>query len=148
VALLVALAFAGCGSDGADPVTSAAPTTFPHATVLATVPTRATSASPTTTRAAVASGLPTITVAQLPAEARDTLALIEAGGPFPYSQDGVVFENRERRLPQHARGWYHEYTVPTPGEDDRGARRIITGQDDERFYTPDHYESFRQVVDR
>lgn len=63
--------------------------------------------------------------AQLPAQARATLKLIDAGGPFPYSRDGIVFANREVRLPKHPRGWYHEYTVETPGESDRGARRLI-----------------------
>jgi ribonuclease T1 len=145
VALLVALAFAGCGSDAAEPAATAAATTFARATTV-TAPATSGTARATTTRAAVVSGLPTMRVAELPAEGRHTLALIEAGGPFPYSQDGAVFENRERLLPLQARGWYHEYTVPTPGEDDRGARRIITGQDEERYYTADHYESFRQVV--
>lgn len=83
----------------------------------------------------------------LPAEARETLERIGRGGPFPYRQDGVVFQNREGRLPSRPRGYYHEYTVPTPGERDRGARRIITGGDPPReyFYTSDHYQSFRKL---
>lgn len=81
----------------------------------------------------------------LPPEALDTLALIEAGGPFPYRQDGATFQNRERRLPERARGYYREYTVETPGSPDRGARRIVAGGDPpaEFFYTDDHYASFR-----
>lgn len=92
-----------------------------------------------------ADGLSTVAVAALPVEAQRVLRLIDAGGPFPYSQDGTVFGNVERLLPAHQRGWYHEYTVPTPGSRDRGARRIIVGQDGARYYTADHYESFTRV---
>lgn len=83
----------------------------------------------------------------LPVEAIETIALIERGGPFPYDRDGVTFQNRERRLPGRPRGYYREYTVPTPGERDRGARRIVTGGDPPEvyYYTDDHYRSFRQV---
>jgi ribonuclease T1 len=72
----------------------------------------------------------------------DTLRLIVAGGPFPYRQDGMVFANREGRLPQQPRGYYHEYTVPTPGAPNRGARRVIRGNNGETYYTNDHYQSF------
>ena len=92
-------------------------------------------------------GLPTVPSADLPVEARRVLGLIDAGGPFPYSQDGTVFGNAERLLPAHPRGWYHEYTVPTPGSRDRAARRIIAGKDGARYYTADHYESFARVED-
>ena len=83
--------------------------------------------------------------ASLPPEAADTLTLIRQGGPFPHHQDGVVFQNREHRLPNKASGYYHEYTVPTPGAHDRGARRIITGGDPPGtyYYTDNHYQSFR-----
>ncbi len=83
----------------------------------------------------------------LPAEAIATLQAIERGGPFPYSRDGVVFQNRERRLPQQPRGYYHEYTVTTPGSSDRGARRIIAGGEPPEvfYYTDDHYRTFRPV---
>jgi len=83
----------------------------------------------------------------LPAEVARTRALIEAGGPFPYDRDGIVFGNFEGRLPPRARGWYHEYTVPTPGLDHRGARRIVTGgtPPGEWWYTDDHYETFRRL---
>ena len=92
------------------------------------------------------SGLPHVSPADLPAEARHTLELIAAGGPFPYDRDGVVFQNRERILPRKSGGYYHEYTVPTPGEDDRGARRIITGKQGERYWTADHYASFAWIA--
>lgn len=84
----------------------------------------------------------------LPAEAIDTLRLIERGGPYPYRQDNGVFGNREGRLPRQSRGYYREYTVETPGSRDRGARRIITGGYPplEYFYTSDHYESFRRFT--
>ena len=82
----------------------------------------------------------------LPAEAREVLQRIARGGPFEYRQDGSVFQNRERRLPPQPRGYYHEYTVETPGSRDRGARRIITGGElpSEYWYTDDHYRSFRR----
>ena len=92
------------------------------------------------------SGLPTVQVAQLPVQARQTLDLIAAGGPYPYPRDGVVFQNRERLLPRKAGGYYREYTVPTPGEDDRGARRIIVGKGGEAYWTADHYASFSVIV--
>ena len=81
----------------------------------------------------------------LPREAKQTLALIKDGGPFPYSRDGIVFGNYEKRLPLKQRGYYHEYTVKTPGRRDRGPRRIVTGQGHEYYYTDDHYRSFRQI---
>ncbi|MCF8199819.1 MAG: ribonuclease [Sulfuritalea sp.] len=88
-----------------------------------------------------------ISALQLPREARATLALIEAGGPFPYRRDGIVFQNRERRLPGKPNGYYREYTVPTPGRSDRGARRIVTGDKPPAvfYYTADHYRSFRRI---
>jgi ribonuclease T1 len=92
--------------------------------------------------AATASGLGTINAADLPAEARTTLGLIAQGGPYPFRQDGVTFQNRERRLPREPSGYYREFTVPTPGAADRGARRIIAGKNGERYYTPDHYRTF------
>lgn len=92
--------------------------------------------------------LASMTVAQLPAQAVQTLELIAAGGPFPYQQDGATFQNREGILPAQPRGFYAEYTVVTPQSDDRGARRIVAGDDGSRFYTADHYTSFREVVSR
>lgn len=92
--------------------------------------------------------LPTIAVVQLPAEGVRTLELIRDGGPYPYSKDGATFSNREQLLPAQPRDFYAEYTVVTPGSDDRGARRIVAGDDGSRFYTSDHYASFREVVSR
>jgi ribonuclease T1 len=88
---------------------------------------------------------------ELPAQARDTEALIRRGGPFPYAKDGTVFFNREGRLPRQSRGYYREYTVTTPGARDRGARRIVCGgrepaAPDACYYTADHYTSFRRIV--
>jgi ribonuclease T1 len=95
---------------------------------------------------------PDVAIADLPGEARDTLVLIKRGGPFPYRKDGATFGNFERRLPQRARGYYREYTVPTPGARDRGARRIVAGGDartqggyGEYYYTDDHYRTFRRI---
>jgi ribonuclease T1 len=72
--------------------------------------------------------------------------LIAAGGPYPYPRDGIVFGNREKPLATKPNGHYREYTVRTPGESDRGARRIVTGKDSERYYSDDHYASFRAIV--
>ncbi|NGO11636.1 ribonuclease [Streptomyces sp. HC44] len=95
----------------------------------------------TATPAAAAVG--SICYNDLPSQAYDTLELIEQGGPFPYEQDGTVFQNREGILPSQSTGYYHEYTVITPGSSDRGARRIVTGEEhQEDYYTADHYESF------
>ena len=90
-------------------------------------------------------GVPDIAVAKLPQEARATLKLIQQGGPFPYAQDGATFGNRERLLPERRHGYYHEYTVKTPGVRSRGARRIIAGGRDEYYYTDDHYVSFKRI---
>ena len=84
----------------------------------------------------------------LPPEAREVLTLIRRGGPFPYSQDGIVFSNREHVLAAKPRGYYHEYTVPTPRARNRGARRIIAGAGGEFFYTDDHYATFRRIKDQ
>lgn len=90
-------------------------------------------------------GLPVVAESDLPAEARDTLALIDQGGPFPYEEDGTVFQNREGILPDREEGYYREHTVETPGSDDRGARRIVTGSSAEFYWTDDHYASFSQI---
>ncbi|MFJ5678467.1 ribonuclease [Streptomyces sp. NPDC093097] len=83
---------------------------------------------------------------KLPSQAHDTLDLIAKGGPYPYPKDGTVFDNREGVLPSQSRGYYHEYTVVTPGSPDRGARRIVAGQEEqEDYYTSDHYATFNLV---
>lgn len=87
----------------------------------------------------------TIPVGDLPDEAITTLQLIATDGPFPYDQDGATFQNREGHLPAHERGYYHEYTVETPGEADRGARRVISGDHHELYYTRDHYKTFVEI---
>ena len=86
-------------------------------------------------------------VSELPPEARDTLALIKAGGPYRYQQDGKTFHNREKLLPKRERGYYREFTVKTPGARDRGARRIVAGRGGEFYYTEDHYRSFRRIIE-
>ncbi|MEU5536936.1 ribonuclease domain-containing protein [Streptomyces sp. NPDC020362] len=96
-----------------------------------------------TTADAAAASVGSICYGDLPSQAHDTLRLIDQGGPFPYSQDGVVFSNREGVLPSQSSGYYHEYTVKTPGSSTRGARRIVTGEEDqEDYYTSDHYATF------
>lgn len=96
-----------------------------------------------------APALAAVAVSELPPEARETLALIRRGGPYPYAKDGTVFGNREGVLPRRPRGYYKEFTVRTPGSRDRGARRIIAGGPEGRaaefFYTSDHYRSFRRI---
>ena len=87
-----------------------------------------------------------VDLSDLPAQAAQTVRLIERGGPFPYPQnDGVTFHNFEHELPTEPDGYYREYTVPTPGSPDRGARRIITGRGGQYYYTDDHYETFERV---
>lgn len=91
--------------------------------------------------------IPAIRAADLPPEARETLALIRSGGPFPHARDGSVFANREGLLPPAARGTYREYTVMTPGRKDRGARRIVAARRGGFYYTEDHYRSFRRIIE-
>ena len=88
----------------------------------------------------------TIAVGDLPAQALDTLQRIQAGGPFPYREDASIFGNREGRLPRKSQQYYREYTVPTPGARDRGARRIIAGSNGELYYTDNHYRSFKRIL--
>lgn len=106
-------------------------------------------AAPAFARDAQARVVGTVELTDLPREARKTYSLIRQGGPFPYSKDGTVFGNRERFLPRRERGYYTEYTVNTPGERTRGARRIIVGgnprSSDEYYYTEDHYQSFKRI---
>jgi ribonuclease T1 len=122
---------------------------FPAFVVLAALAVGALLAQPAAVHAAGRDGgdpaIPYVALADLPAQARTTLRLIERGGPFPYARDGVVFHNYERQLPRWPRGYYHEYTVKTPHLRTRGARRIIAGANGEYYYTDDHYRSFRRI---
>lgn len=104
-------------------------------------------ARPTGTGVANPSRLPEIKASELPAEARQVLVSIARGGPYPYSRDNITFGNFERVLPQKPSGYYREFTVPTPGESDRGARRIIAGDAGEKYYTADHYSSFSFIAE-
>jgi ribonuclease T1 len=92
----------------------------------------------------------TVAVGELPRQGARTYELIHQGGPFAHEKDGVVFGNRERLLPARTRGYYREYTVPTPGLGHRGARRIVCGGQARSpqacYYTADHYASFRKIV--
>lgn len=158
--LLVALLAAGYllsavrSDPGGSPGTAGSVSGSPSATAGGSGPSGGGTASPATRSpspsrdTAAPGGLATVAASALPAEARRTLRLIDQGGPFPYDRDGTVFGNVERILPRHPRGWYREYTVPTPGERDRGARRIVAGQDGTRYYTADHYDSFAVVDER
>ena len=127
--LLLALAGTGCGADRGE---------------RSDVPAAGATGSRTGTDPE--SGLPWVALADLPPQAADTVALIGAGGPFPYpGKDGSAFGNFEGLLPAEPRGYYAEYTVPTPGSRDRGARRIITGDGGEYYWTADHYEHFDRI---
>lgn len=107
----------------------------------------ATAGAKAATGVANPSGLPEIRESALPPEGREVLALIRDGGPYRYTQDDQAFGNFERLLPRKARGYYREYTVRTPGEQDRGARRIVAGDGGDKYYTDDHYESFRFIAE-
>lgn len=127
---------------------TASPTTRPSATPTAS-PTRTRTpptATPTATRIRSQSGLPFILYDDLPPEAKETIRLIDNNGPFPFRQDDSTFQNREGILPRKPQGWYREFTVITPGARDRGARRIVEGEDGLLFYTDDHYANFREVI--
>lgn len=144
VIAVVVLVIAMVGGGGLSAPSSAPPSAVPTAGQT-TTPERG--SAPTAPAVANPSALPTINASQLPKEARQTLALIAKGGPYPYDRDGVNFGNFEGLLPKKSGGFYKEYTVPTPGESDRGARRIIVGKDSAKYYTPDHYESFTFIVE-
>ena len=102
---------------------------------------------------ALAGSPDSVSMRELPPEAQRVLLLIQNGGPFKHARDGVNFFNRERLLPNQPRGYYTEYTVPTPGARNRGARRIVAGRGStgnpatsgEYWYTADHYSSFRRI---
>ena len=138
LALVLCVFLAGCSS--------ASDTVATGSTAEAPASSAPTASSAPAAAATGTSGLPTVRAADLPPEARRTLDLIARGGPYPYAKDGAVFSNFERILPREERGYYREYTVKTPGERDRGARRIVTGRGGEIYWTDDHYETFREVV--
>jgi ribonuclease T1 len=153
VGLLLALVMAAVvwwtQGDGASPGTGAEPSSptqtqspthdYTETNTPVTDPTQQSGTDPV-------SGLPLVQLAALPPEAAGTVDLIDAGGPFPEDEGGGTFENREELLPDEPRGYYAEYTVPTPGADDRGARRIVAGDDGELYWTGDHYRSFERIV--
>jgi ribonuclease T1 len=147
------LAFGGTGlleslAGSPTPATSSSAAPVPEAPVPGPAEVRTPAAVPGPDAApANPSGLPSISESALPAEARRTLALIRAGGPYSYSQDDKTFGNFERLLPRQSSGYYREYTVPTPGESDRGARRIVAGAGGEKYYTQDHYDSFKFIAE-
>lgn len=148
IALFGVLAIAGRGwLDGAagDPTAAPSVAAGPSSTDASPSPSPAGSTAPQPGAIEPGSGLPIVALADLPAEAADTVRLIDRGGPFPYGQDDVTFQNREGLLPDRPGGYYREYTVPTPGSSDRGARRIVAGQDGEMYWTADHYDSFAWI---
>lgn len=145
--VLAIVAFGGAGllgrqTEGTTPETASSRTPTPGGA--ATSP--AAKQSPPQ-RGANPSSLPEIRESALPVEGRRVLGLIRAGGPFQHSQDQQVFGNFERVLPVRNRGYYREYTVPTPGEPDRGARRIVAGDGGEKYYTSDHYATFKYIAE-
>jgi ribonuclease T1 len=145
--LLTLLALlAACGTLATPASTGAIQPTFTWPTVTPPGQPPATTTRGQPTAAGMSATMPTIAFAQLPQEAQATIRLIDRGGPFPYNQDGAIFGNREGLLPPEPNGYYHEYTVDTPGSADRGARRVIGGRAGELYYTDDHYDSFRKIV--
>ena len=140
-AALAAVLLAGCGSSTSSPGAAPLAAGSPTAVAPSNAPTGKALAPPTATTA-----LTVVQLSALPSEAVATLQLIKDGGPYPYPNDGIMFQNREKRLPKQPAGFYQEYTVPTPGSSDRGARRIVAGSDGSRFWTQDHYASFREVI--
>jgi ribonuclease T1 len=146
---LLALLMSGCAGPDSLPTDSAPSLTLQDQAdrgAAAARPQATATRQPTPTAQPARSGLPTIRYQDLPRQAKDTIRLIDQGGPFPFERDGITFQNRERLLPNEPRGYYREYTVITPGSRDRGARRIVAGADGELYYTDDHYESFREVI--
>ena len=138
----------GCGKDGSRNATQEAGASASQPLVQ---PGQAASNTPAASGAQERSALVTVTKAQLPKEAAETLGLIKAGGPFPFGEDGVLFRNSAVLLPQHPRGYYHAYTVRTPGSADRGQRRIVCGgprrQTGDCYYTDDYYVRFKRIAE-
>ena len=141
----------GAGADGTPTSTStssSSPSSSPsHELTATTTPSSTPTPSPASGGTDPDSGLPLVQVSDLPPEAAETVELIDSGGPFPEpDHDGGTFQNREELLPDRPMGYYREYTVPTPGSDDRGARRIVAGDGGELYWTGDHYSSFSRIV--
>ncbi|WP_410785650.1 ribonuclease domain-containing protein [Kribbella sp. C-35] len=130
-------------------VTLAATAALGSTAYAAPTPTSASYATSSYVTAPQVTAIDTCALSSLPSQAADTLDLIHSGGPFPYDQDGTVFSNREGILPDESNGYYHEYTVITPGSPDRGARRLVGGgamtTPAHVYYTGDHYASFCEV---
>ena len=147
-ACIVALSavLGGCNKDGSRNTT---PESGASASQAPVQPGQAASSTPAASGAPAA--LTAVTKAQLPGEAAETLRLIKSGGPYPFSEDGVLFRNSASMLPQHPRGYYHAYTVRTPGSTDRGQRRIVCGgprkQTKDCYYTEDYYASFKRITE-
>lgn len=134
------------GCSGKNPAPAAATTDASPGPLVDAAPSGAASSAVPVPTPGWAKGMATVRAGALPQQARDVLALIDKGGPYQYRQDGTVFGNFEKVLPKQKRGHYHEFTVRTPGERDRGARRIVTGEGGEFFYTDDHYKTFKAVL--
>jgi ribonuclease T1 len=138
----------GCGKGGSQNATEASGASASQAPAQ---PAQGASGTPGSSGAQATGALATITKAQLPGEAAETLRLIKAGGPFPFKDDGVLFRNTALLLPDHPRGYYHTYTVRTPGATDRGQRRIVCGgprkQTSDCYYTDNYYASFKRIVE-
>lgn len=141
------------GTTASTEVTGPPSTEVPHSAVVASTdpaPTQPADEVPPATGAPTGidanSGLPNVSLSDLPPEAAETLALIDDGGPYPYDRDGLTFGNFEGILPDEPRGYYREFTVETPGLSHRGARRIVVGDGGELYWTDDHYESFSVIV--
>jgi ribonuclease T1 len=137
----------GCGKEGSQNVTEAS-----GASASAPAqPAQGASDTPAASGAQKTGALGAVTRTQLPGEAAETLRLIKAGGPFPFGEDGVLFRNSALLLPNHPRGYYHTYTVRTPGSTDRGQRRIVCGgprrQTGDCYYTDDYYASFKRITE-
>lgn len=138
------------GACGKDTKQNAAQESGASASQAPVLPGQAASGAPAASGAQERSAPASVTKAQLPAEAAETLRLIKAGGPFPFGEDGVLFRNSATLLPEHPRGYYHAYTVRTPGSTDRGQRRIVCGgprkQITDCYYTDDYYASFKRIA--
>jgi len=154
LAAWLAVMLGGCGPQAAVPASptqaetqSATPATFRASAqpMPSDDPSPTSTDSPSPPSTDPVSGLPFIELADLPPEALETLGLIDEGGPFPFDRDGITFQNREELLPDERGGYYREFTVITPGLSHRGPRRIVAGEEGERYFTPDHYESFERI---